>query len=585
MRTLEEYVAMIPTAPPDDIERYLDALGRKPFAVTSYRCISRDDAESRLDCEDFRADLRPSAAIRPAALWCSECESWYLAEYVPAYGAPCSPNLTYQNTSGVQVVNVEQDSIDKKRNDETMVCPLCGAQTQLRNVQELRYGRAAQDFIVVPTVAENCLVLTQWCIERHMYEGYRHTERNAINAFVVDGRRIIKLAHYQYNAMAGSWRNLGTWVQRAKLVDDIGCPKMYAANLPDLGGTGAENAKLWEYMEQSNAAKTFYPVAYLRLYFKHPNVENLVTAGLGNLVGDGINGEMTHRYYTGLAPQTAAPKLEWVGWKEKRPAQMLGMTKQELRTWREYGLGVDCLRTWKELDTLPCGVSFRDLCAAMKAIGAYDTRRILREKLPMMRTINYIERQEQDLTQLEDYWRMAAVAGCDLNQDAVRWPKDQRTAHDRMSETIQYERVSGKCQQAFAAMTARCAGLTWEHDGICIRPAETPLELIREGSTLHHCVGRYSDAHAQGKIILFVRHTRRPERSWYTLNIDVTSKREIQLHGYGNEFAHSKKLKIPRRVREFVDLWEREVLAKWQLPPEKTAPKKKSRFAATASVA
>ena len=485
MRTLEEYVAMIPTAPPDDIERYLDALGRKPFAVTSYRCISRDDAESRLDCEDFRADLRPSAAIRPAALWCSECESWYLAEYVPAYGAPCSPNLTYQNTSGVQVVNVEQDSIDKKRNGETMVCPLCGAQTQLRNVQELRYGRAAQDFIVVPTVAENCLVLTQWCIERHMYEGYRHTERNAINAFVVDGRRIIKLAHYQFNAMARSWRNLGEWVQRAKLTDDIGCPKMYAASLPNLDGTGAENAKLWEYMEQSNTKERFYPVAYLRLYFKHPNVENLVTAGLGNLVGDGINGEMTHRYYTGLAPQTAAPKLEWVGWKEKRPAQMLGMTKQELRTWREYGLGVDCLRTWKELDTLPCGVSFRDLCAAMKAIGAYDTRRILREKLPMMRTINYIERQEQDLTQLEDYWRMAAVAGCDLNQDAVRWPKDLRTAHDRMSETIQYERVSGKCQQAFAAMTARCAGLTWEHDGICIRPAETPLELIREGSTLH----------------------------------------------------------------------------------------------------
>ena len=107
MRTLEEYVAMIPAAPPADIDRYLDALGRKPLAITSYRCISRDDAESRLDCEDFRADLRPSAAIRPAALWCSECESWYLAEYVPAYAVPCSPNLTYQNNSGVQVVNVE----------------------------------------------------------------------------------------------------------------------------------------------------------------------------------------------------------------------------------------------------------------------------------------------------------------------------------------------------------------------------------------------------------------------------------------------------------------------------------------------
>lgn len=583
MRTLEEYAAMIPTAPPDDIERYLDALGRKPLAVTSYRCISRDDAESRLDCKDCRADLRPSAAIRPAALWCSECESWYLAEYVPAHGTPCRESMTYQNNSGVRIVNIGRDTIDEVRSGADIICPLCGAQTRLRNVQELRYGLASQDFAVVPTVTENCLILTQWCIERRIYVGHRHTERNAINAFVVDGRRIIKLAHYQFNAMAQSWRNLGAWVQRAKLVDDIGSPKMYAANLPDLGGTGAENAKLWEYMEQSSTKEKFYPVAYLRLYFKHPNVENLVTAGLGNLVGNGIDSEMTQRYYTGLAPQTAAPKLEWVDWKEKRPAQMLGMTKQELRTWREYGLGVDCLRTWQELDTLPRGVSFRDICTAMKAIGAYNTRWILCEKQPLVRTTNYIERQGADIGQLADYWRMAAAAGCDLNQDAVRWPKDLRTAHDRMSETMQYERVSSGCREAFAAMTARCAGLAWEHDGICIRPAETPLELIREGSTLHHCVGGYSDAHARGRIILFVRHTRRPERSWYTLNIDVNSKREIQLHGYGNEFAHGKKLKIPRRVREFVDLWEREVLAKWQLPPEQKAKKKKNKAAEAAA--
>ena len=491
--------------------------------------------------------------------------------------------MIYQNNSGVQVVNVEQDTIDKKRNGETMVCPLCGAQTRLRNVQELRYGLVSQDFAVVPTVTENCLILTQWCIERRIYVGHRHTERNAINAFVVDGRRIIKLAHYQFNAMARSWRNLGEWVQRAKLVDDIGSPKMYAASLPNLDGTGAANAKLWEYMEQSNAEKTFYPVAYLRLYFKHPNVENLITAGLGNLVGDGIDSEMERRYYTGIAPQTAAPKLEWVDWKEKRPAQMLGMTKQELQIWRGYGLGLDCLKAQQELFPQPRGVSFRDLCTAMKTIGAYNTQWILREKQPLVRTVNYIKRQGQEFTQLEDYWRMAAAAGCDLNQDTVRWPKDLRAAHDRMHETIQHERVSDKCRQAFAAMTARCAGLAWEHDGICIRPAETPLELIREGSTLHHCVGRYSDSHARGRIILFVRHTRRPERSWYTLNIDVYSKKEIQLHGYGNEFANGKRLKIPRRVREFVDLWEREVLAKWQLPPEQKAKKKKNKAAEAAA--
>lgn len=100
---------------------------------------------------DCRADLRPSATIRPAALWCSECESWYLAEYVPAQGTPCCrENMIYQNNSGVQVVNVEQDTIDKKRNGETWYAP-CAA-LKLRNVQELRYGLVSQDFAVVPTL-------------------------------------------------------------------------------------------------------------------------------------------------------------------------------------------------------------------------------------------------------------------------------------------------------------------------------------------------------------------------------------------------------------------------------------------------
>lgn len=48
-------------------------------------------------------------------------------------------------------------------------------------------------------------------------------------------------------------------------------------------------------------------------------------------------------------------------------------------------------------------------------------------------------------------------------------------------------------------MTDRCQGLAWEHDGICIRPAASPLELIEEGNTLRHCVGGYAGTHAMGK--------------------------------------------------------------------------------------
>ena len=94
---------------------------------------------------------------------------------------------------------------------------------------------------------------------------------------------------------------------------------------------------------------------------------------------------------------------------------------------------------------------------------------------------------------------------------------------------------------------------------------QTQEELIAEGNVLQHCVGGYADSHINGKIILFVRHYRRPERSYYTLNVDMTGEqpRRIQLHGYGNE-RHGKSMEhrhsIPKKVLEFVDRWEKEVL-------------------------
>lgn len=161
---------------------------------------------------------------------------------------------------------------------------------------------------------------------------------------------------------------------------------------------------------------------------------------------------------------------------------------------------------------------------------------------------------------------MAQLAELDLTQEVVAWPPHLQEAHDRVQQEVRY-RVSRDCREQFSEMSARCAGLCWEHDGICIRPAQTPEELVQEGQTLHHCVGGYANSHAAGSIILFVRHARRPERSWYTLNVDVKSRKVLQLHGYENERSpKGKKLRIPQRVWEFVELWQKEVLEPFVLP-------------------
>lgn len=509
-----------------------------------------------------------------------------MAEYLPRENAAACHAGSGTGYSGVQIADMEVMENITYREYDKLCCPLCGAEAVLYSTNSLRYGRGDQEFVVVPTVAGNCLVLTQWCIERHIYDGHAAMRETAVNAYIADGGKIIKLAHYQHNALGGTWHSLGEWKRRAKLADDILATLMYGRDLPDLTGTCVENAKLWEYMEQAEAGKTAYPVAYLRLYFKHPAVENLITAGLGKLVGTGIRDDHYRRYGYGYSTGsiTAAPKLDWVNWKEKRPAQMIGLDKQQLKTWQQMGFGLACLKVWKK-HKLANDISFADCCTLMAVVGPTSADEILMAGVPPIRTANYLKRQNQAWNYLEDYWRMARLAGYDLDQDAVRWPKVLQRAHDRAAAAVKYQKINSTTKEAFAKMTARCQGLAWEHDGICIRPAANPQELIEEGNTLRHCVGGYAGTHAMGKIILFVRHTRRPDRSWYTLNINVLTKEEIQLHGYRNELVDGKRLKIPRRVREFVDLWEREVLAKWQLPPEKTAPKKKSRFAAAESVA
>lgn len=446
----------------------------------------------------------------------------------------------------------------------------------LLGADALYHGRTEQAFAVALTVgrdgAEPLPVLTEWCVERK----YRWKEAreycSAFSAYVVDGKRIIKLAHYR-RYLSGFYR-FDQWEQLKQAKDKLGVP-YFLNEMPDLAGTSLENAKLPEYYAQTYDKDRFFPLGYIRLYQRRPNIENLITSGLGDVVGQAIRDEANANmsYSTSLR----MPVLPWINWKEKRPAQMLGLTREQLRQTKAAKWDAERYRFWAQQD----GAMRFD--AAMELLRCEEPRAIremIRDGADPMRTVRYLRKQKQDYHYLRDYRRMARQAELDLAQEVVAWPPHLQAAHDRLQQEVRYQ-VSGDCRKQFAEMSARCAGLCWEHDGICIRPAACPEELVREGSTLHHCVGGYARRHAKGEIILFIRHTRRPERSWYTFNVDVHKKTIIQLHGYGNERSpNGERLQIPKRVTEFVEMWQREVLGPWVLPAEKKAKRKKGGEAA-----
>lgn len=573
-----DYASLIPTEPPAGLMNFLRREGKFECGVMGFRWIGREDAEARTLCAEFGGDFRPRELLegrtghKAALLWCSECDAEMVAEYVSEegcgrYGGP---------GKGIRIEDDYQQTSGEYQEYHEMRCPHCGEKVTLLGADALYHGRTEQAFAVALTVgrdgAEQLPVLTEWCVERK----YRWKETreycSAFSAYVVDGKRVVKLVRCR-RCPSGFYR-LEQWEQMKQAKDKLGAP-YFLNEMPDLAGTSLENAKLPEYYAQAYDKDLFFPLGYIRLYQRRPNIENLITSGLGEVVGQAIHDEANANmsYRTSLR----IPVLRWIRWKEKRPAQMLGLTREQLRRTKADGWDAERYRFWAENAG---AMRFEDAEELLQKEEPRAIREMIGDGVDPLRTVRYLKKQQQSYHYLQDYRRMAQRAGLDLSQEVVAWPPHLREAHDRVMVETMYK-VDAESREEFARMSARCAGLCWERDGICIRPAACPEELVLEGSTLHHCVGGYARRHAKGEIILFIRHTRRPERSWYTLNVDVRKKTIIQLHGYGNERSpNGERLQIPKKVKEFVEMWQREVLGPWVLPAEKKAKRKKGGEAA-----
>lgn len=100
-------------------------------------------------------------------------------------------------------------------------CPSCGKKVVLRSAADL--PRTEQKFMVVPTVAAGCLVLTKWCVERRQFVGGERLYKNTYEAYIVDGGCAVKLAHYK-RGLYWNMLRLEEWKQNKRFEDRLTCP-------------------------------------------------------------------------------------------------------------------------------------------------------------------------------------------------------------------------------------------------------------------------------------------------------------------------------------------------------------------------
>lgn len=518
---------------------------------------------------------------------CTACQEDFWAGWVKGGGLSLMVGEDETCYPGVPAIGDCCDTVITWGEGDTINCPLCGSALDVVHRKSLRSGRTHQLMLGSIEVVDDIAVVMAWMLTRRVDEfGVWDVSCSPAAAVaLLPGGKRVRYMHMARNGYGASYP-LPDWRKVSDGRDDpfqikyysheSECQRKFGAyvwqDVPDLTGTTAEKTGLAEYVKAGGS----WMIVYLNLYGQRPVVENLLKCGWGAPIVERIDDEAQRSARSGF--RCRLPEVDDLAfWEDgSKPRELLHMTKAEIRQGAAWRWGADALALWME--AVNYGLAgIGDAAEFNRLLGKYGWSGVSRyvgevtdawELPPMYDIDRYLDKQQRKhgyearrmLGQYIDYWKEIVDALRDP-QGIELYPPDLRAAHDRIFAAKE-ARETAALRKGFEALARKWAALEWSDGEYCIRLPRSNCDLTAEGRTLRHCVGGYGKTHLSGKLILFVRHARRPERSWYTLNIDMTgrSPKRIQLHGYGNEYAHGKRLTIPQCVLDFVDRWEKEIL-------------------------
>lgn len=523
------YEQLIPREPPEDVVGFACRQGAFDRVYLIYKADRvYEPLEDRLE--------------QTVSVVCSECGREFHARKLDAGGCGHSwapaPFGWWNNAANEAVISGQKT-----------VCPCCGKEAETVHVGSIsrHYNELIDDAWVailsrLPVEGRrDRLVLTDWCVRRCVSkQGRTRYEVWPYTAWVVEETKVVRLMGYgKYMGRISLW---GEWKQRKAFFDDFGSGGLLMPwHKGLLEGTTAENSKLDLYWEAGGQRLA----GYLALWRKRPAVENLLVQGFGPLVAELIREEAGSCGYRG-----GIPKLPEVNWREKRPAAMLGLNREELRLVRELGWNASDLKLYRVVRDGGAPVRLPEDMEPLRARGARDCGEILKEapKEDFWRVLRYLEKQRKEWYTLRDYWAMAGKLDWDLTDGLVRWPRNLKAAHDRAMEE-QRHRADELLAERFRQRAEQLEKFSFAAGGLLIRPCRDQAELIAEGKALHHCVGSYAKDHAEGRTaILFIRRAEEPDAPYFTLELDEKRLEVRQNRGLRN-------CDRTPEVREFEETW------------------------------
>lgn len=453
-----------------------------------------------------------------------------------------------------------ESRLDNPINNRLGTCPICGASCIYKaegnaksNYSEAVYTFKADRYKETGAVIRYIQIERRWVLEESitdqggpvMIGAYEQMEGVEIaREYIYKGKCQKDFHKHDYLRNKDFWDDCNLYGSNSISVKPA---HLYPGFFEDLKGTELKYSAMDLYQA---AVGKVNAMDYMERYAQTPQIEMLVKMKLYELVG-----RLLH-FNDGIIVDDRAT----------RPDKALGIRKEKVKFLIEKRGDISILSVLQKEKRLEQKWTDEQV-VALAEIGPsiQNIERVLRI-MTIQKALNQIakyagctygtkcstaaERLNHVARTYFDYLSMREQLGYDLNNTVYQRPRNLEKAHLKMVEEIDKEKFEIKKQEVsekYPLIKKTYRKLRnryfYEDDKYLIRPARSAEEIVKEGRTLHHCVGdeSYLQSHnAQKSIILMLRHKDKPEIPYIT--VEIKQENIVQWYGEYNNKPDKKNM-------------------------------------------
>lgn len=468
---------------------------------------------------------------KAALVTCTGCGERYYLDYASGgCGCHCGG---YGDSFGF----VDPLDSEPKQTGSTCVCPECGAGAEGLHIGHIRHTTEIIDksyFMTIHNVRGHFAALSWILFKECDKDGKVYYTLQKYEATVIIGGMPIRYTGYTKCMYGVTWS--GTWITRPvwkETGDEWDAFEIFAVD--DIEGTDAAKSAVDVFIREGQERLRIG--AYMQLWTKYPQIENLTRNRLTPFVKKLIEEATTQTSYTARVFSISLIK-EHINVKKVKPTEILGLQKEDLPLANAYK--IQTLEFYREiLDTKKIKLTPEQLKTAV-SFGISALQDLFEDgTVPVIRGLNYLERQRKisgnliTVRYLLDYWDMQKEIQHGLPEE-LKYPKDLKAAHD-LAVLRKKEKTDREINEKIAEFAQTLSWLSFEDEetGLMIRAAQNQEEMIKEGKILSHCVATYAARVSKRETcILFIRKIEAPEMPYFTL--EYRNDKVIQNRGKSN---------------------------------------------------